>query len=104
VRLKGYLPNQDFLASLQNGLGRMAFVHKKYANADRWYDDVLARFGSSTRWLRQCFWQAVARYQTSHDHTVLGTVAEELRPAHPASIGASNAIPWLPPESKKEVA
>ena len=35
LRLEGYLPNQDFLASLENGLGRIALVHKKYADADR---------------------------------------------------------------------
>ena len=31
VRLEGSLPNGDFLAALMNGLGRLAFVRKKYA-------------------------------------------------------------------------
>jgi hypothetical protein len=36
VRLEGYLPNNDFVAALMSGLGCIAFVHKKYADAERW--------------------------------------------------------------------
>ena len=34
ARLEGYLPNNDFNAALRNGLGRIAFVHKKYSDAE----------------------------------------------------------------------
>ena len=44
ARLEGYLPNNDFVAALMSGLGRIAFVYKKLADAKRWYGDVLARF------------------------------------------------------------
>ena len=47
VRLEGYLPNHDFMAALKNGLGCIAFVQKKYADAERWYGDVIAQFGDS---------------------------------------------------------
>jgi len=47
ARLEGYLPNNDFVAALMSGLGRIAFVRKKYADAERWYGDVLARFAES---------------------------------------------------------
>ena len=47
VRLEGYLAKNDFNAALMNGLGRIAFVHKKYTDAERWYGDVVARFGES---------------------------------------------------------
>jgi thioredoxin-related protein len=47
VRLEGYLPNNDFMAALKNGLGRIAFVQKKYGDAERWYGDVVARCGDS---------------------------------------------------------
>ena len=47
VRLEGYLPNNDFMAALKNGLGRIAFVYKKYADAERWYGDVIAHSGDS---------------------------------------------------------
>jgi hypothetical protein len=47
VRLEGYLPNNDFVAALMSGRGRIAFVQKKYSDAERWYGDVGARFANS---------------------------------------------------------
>ena len=96
VRLEGYLPNDDFMAALEGGLGRIAFVHKKYADAERWYGDVVTRFGHSHSAPGAMYWRAVARYKATSDHTVLGKVAEELRNRYPASVWASKAIPWLP--------
>src|SRR6202158_6241694 len=95
VRLEGYLPNRDFVAALIGGLGRIAFVQKKYADADRWYGDVAARFGDSHLAPEAMYWRAVARYKATNDHTVLGKVAEELRKTYPSSVWASKAIPWL---------
>jgi hypothetical protein len=104
VRLEGYLPNSDFLAALESGLGRIAFVQKKYVDAEGWYDDVVARFGQSHFAPEASYWGAVARYKATNDHTVLGNVAEELRKTHPSSVWAAKAIPWLPKQSKREVA
>ena len=104
VRLEGYLPNADFIAALENGLGRIAFVHKKFADAERWYNDVLTQFGESHSAPGAMYWRAVAHYKATDDHTVLGKVAEELRGKYPSSVWASKAIPWLPKESKREVA
>jgi len=103
-RIEGYLPNEDFFGTLENGLGRIAFVHKKYADADRWYSDVAARFSGSYAAPEAMYWRAVAHYKATNDHTVLGKVAEELRRAHPSSIWASKAIPWLPAQPTREVA
>jgi hypothetical protein len=50
------------------------------------------------------YWRAVARYKATNDHGVLGKVAEELRNLYPASVWTSKAIPWLPKETKREVA
>jgi hypothetical protein len=104
VRLEGYLPNTDFVAALECGLGRIAFVHKNYADAERWYGDVVERYGRSHAAPGAMYWRAVAHYKGTNDHAVLNKVAEELRQSHPASVWAAKAIPWLPSESKKEVA
>lgn len=104
VRLEGYLTNTDFVAALESGLGRIAFVQKNYADAERWYGDVLTRFAQSHSAPGAMYWRAVSHYKATNDHTVLGKVAEELRKMYPASVWATKAIPWLPPESKKEVA
>jgi hypothetical protein len=95
VRLEGYLTNIDFMAALTSGLGRIAFVQKKYADAQRWYDDVVTRFGQSHSAPGAMYWRAVARYSATHDHTVLSKVAEELTTTYPSSVWASKAIPWL---------
>ena len=96
VRLEGYLANDDFKAALESGLGRIAFVHKKYADAQRWYGNVVTRFGQSHSAAAAMYWRAVAQYKATNDHTVLIKVSEELRSRYPSSVWASKAIPWLP--------
>jgi hypothetical protein len=96
VRLEGYLTNQDFIAALMSGLGRMAFVRKKFADAERWYDDVVTRFGQTHVAPEAMYWRGVARYSATHDHTALGKAAEQLRATYPSSVWAEKAIPWLP--------
>ena len=95
ARLEGYLPNNGFNAFLRNGLGRIAFVQKKYADAERWYGDVIARYGDSHFAPEAMYWRAVAHYKATNDHTGLGRVAEELRSTYPSSVWASKGIPWL---------
>ena len=104
VRLEGYLPNNDFVAALMSGVGRIAFVHKKYADAERWYGDVVARFANSHAAPGAMYWRAVSQYKATNDHAVLGKVAEELRSTYPSSVWASKAIPWLPKQSSEAVA
>ena len=87
VRLEGYLPNNDFVAALMSGLGRIAFVQKKYADAERWHGDVVARFGQSHVAPEAMYSRAVSQYSASHDHTVLGKVAEELRKTYRPAFG-----------------
>lgn len=63
VRLEGYLLNNDFNAALKIGLGRIAFVQKKYADAERWYGDVVANFGNSHLEPEAMYWRAVSQLQ-----------------------------------------
>lgn len=94
VRLEGYLPNNDFMAALTSGLGRIAFVEKKYTDAERWYG-VVANFDGAHSAPEATHWRAVAHFKATNDHTVLDAVAEELRSRYPSSEWASKAIPWL---------
>lgn len=104
VRLEGYLPNRDFVAALENGLARIAFVEKKFTDAERWYNDVVTRFPVSHSAPGAMYWRGVSHYKATNDHSVLGKVAEELRRDYPASVWAAKAIPWLAQEPQKEVA
>lgn len=96
ARLEGYLPNIDFIAALEAALGRIAFVRKKYADAECWYGDVVNHFAKSHSASEAVYWRAVAQYKATNDHTVLDNVSEELGRTYPSSIWASKAIPWLP--------
>ena len=80
---------------LKNGLGRIAFVQKKYADAERWYGDVVAHCSHSHFAPEAMYWRAVAQYSATHDHSVLGKVAEELRSKYPSRVWTSKAVPWL---------
>lgn len=95
VRIEGYLNNEGFKAALENGLGRIAFVHKKYTDAERWYGDVVSRFARSHAAPGAMYWKAVSHYKATNDHTVLGQVAEDLRSKYPSSVWAEKAVPWL---------
>ena len=78
MRLENNLPNNDFMTAPKNDLGRLPCVQKKYADAERWYGDVVAKYGDSHFAPEAMYWRAVAQYSASHDHTVLGKIAEEL--------------------------
>ena len=45
------------------------------------------------------YWRAVTQYKATNDPTVLSEVAEELQSKYPASVWATKAIPWLPPQA-----
>jgi TolA-binding protein len=95
VRIEGYLPNSDFMAALENGLGRIAFARKKYDEAFRWYDDVVNRFGQTHYAAEAMYWRAVTEYRKTQDHNVLSKVAEDLKAQYPDSVWATKALPWL---------
>jgi TolA-binding protein len=95
VRLEGYLPNADFVAALECGLGRLAFIQKKYLDAAGWYNDVVTRFGQTHSAPGATYWRAVTEYRQTRDHGVLAKVAEDLRARYPSSVWAAKAIPWL---------
>ena len=83
VRLEGYLTNTDFTAALTSGLGRLALVHKKFGDAERWYDAVVTRFGQSHAAPGAMYWRGVARYSATHDHAVLAKVESLMREVRP---------------------
>lgn len=94
VRLEGYLLKNDFDAWLRCGLGRLAFMKKKFTDAEPWYDEVATRFADSHFGAEATYWRGVARYSATHDHTVLAPLAAELQEKYPGSVWSEKAIPW----------
>ena len=103
ARIEGYLPNADFRAALENALGRVALFKKDYVEAERWFDDVLARFSKTDAAPEAVYWRGVAQYRRTNDHHTLSRVADELNRSYPDSVWAKKAIPWGP-APQKEVA
>jgi hypothetical protein len=94
-RLEGYLPIEDFNAFLIMGLGRVAFMRKDWAEAERRYSEVIERFPNSKYAAEATYYESVSRYSASHDHEILADVAERFKQKYQDSAWAVRSLPWL---------
>jgi hypothetical protein len=103
-RIEGYLLREEFAAQLELGLGRIAFMHKQWAEAEKWYNDVADRYAGSASAAEAIYWAGVSQYKKSNDHTVLGRVAQRLAEKQPEAIWTEKASVWLPPAAQTKTA
>ena len=75
------------------GLARIAFSHKQFREAEKLYGEIAKKYPSSTAAPEALYWEAVAHYKGTNDHTSLGAVVEKLK-RYPSSVWAEKAIPW----------
>ncbi|HEV2915330.1 MAG TPA: thioredoxin fold domain-containing protein [Pyrinomonadaceae bacterium] len=93
-RLEGYLPKEEFRAQLELGLARVAFMHKKWAEAERRYAQIVERYPDSKVAPEAVYWRGVSHYKATNDHTVLGEVAEQFKRKYQDSVWAQKASVW----------
>lgn len=93
-RIEGYLPKEEFRAQLELGLARVAFMNKRWADAERRYTDVLDRYPESAAAPEALYWKGVSHYKATNDHTVLGDLPGEFQ-KYPDSIWALKTIAWV---------
>jgi len=93
-RIEGYLPKDEFAAQLLLGVARVAFMQKKWKDAEALYSQILNDYPKSTAAPEAVYWKAVSHYKATNDHTVLGEVPKTLQQKYPNSIWAKKAIPW----------
>jgi outer membrane protein assembly factor BamD (BamD/ComL family) len=93
-RIEGYLPKDEFTAQLLLALARVAFMQKKWADAETLYDEILQKYPNSTTAPEAVYWKAVSHYKGTNDHTVLGDVQKILQQKYPNSVWATKAQPW----------
>lgn len=93
-RIEGYLPKNWFRARLEMGTGRVAFVHKKFADAEKTYAGVAEKHADTAVAPEAIYWRAVSHYKATNDHTVLGEVAQELSRKYPDSEWMLKTLPW----------
>ena len=93
-RIEGYLPKTEFQAQLELGLARVAFMSKKWADAEERYGRVLELYPESKAAPEAMYWQGVSRYKATNDHTVLGELPEKFKEKYPDSEWALKTIAW----------
>jgi hypothetical protein len=93
-RIEGYLPKDWFRARLMMGLARLAFMHKKFADAQQIYADLANRVGDLAVGAEAIYWRDVCKYKATNDHTVLGPAAEELAQKFPTDEWRLKSLPW----------
>jgi Tetratricopeptide repeat len=94
LRLEGYLPRDEFRAHLEMGLARVAFMRKRWADAEQWYDGVVERYPDSKAAPEAVYWRGVCRYKRTSDHAALGEVADEFKQKYQDSAWALKASVW----------
>lgn len=100
--MEGYLPRKEFSAQLELGLSRIAFMHKQWAEAEKWYGHIAEAYGDTATAAEAMYWAAVTHYKKTNDHTGLGRVGQQLAQQFPNSIWTEKASVWLPatPQAK----
>jgi outer membrane protein assembly factor BamD (BamD/ComL family) len=93
-RSEGYVPREEFFAELHLGLARVAFMRKDWAEAERLYGEVVARFPNTTGAAEAVYWRGVSRYKGTSDHTSLPAVAAEFERHYQQSPWAVKASIW----------
>ena len=94
LRVEGYLPREEFRAHLEMGLARVAFMSKRWADAERRYAQVIERHPDSKVAPEAVYWRGVSHYKATNDHTALGEVAEQFKQKYQDSVWAQKASVW----------
>ncbi len=76
------------------GLARVAFMRKKFADAQKLYASIADRFSHLDLAAEALYWRDVCKYKATNDHTVLEPVAKELAAKFPGDEWQLKSIPW----------
>ncbi|HYW73174.1 MAG TPA: hypothetical protein VE961_19255 [Pyrinomonadaceae bacterium] len=93
-RVEGYLPRDWFRARLEMALGRLAFMKKKFADAEKVYAQIIEQRADTGVVAEAIYWRGVSRYKATNDHTVLGEFARELAERYPGDEWMLKSVPW----------
>ena len=93
-RYEGYPPTDEFRPQLELGLARVAFMNKKWSDAERRYGEVLDRYPNSKAAPEALYWKGVSHYKATNDHTVLSELAEQFKQKYSDTIWALKTLAW----------
>lgn len=93
-RLVGYIPNDDLLAHLEMGLGKIAFDRDRYAEAGKHFQTVVDRHPEAGAAPEAVFLHGVAGYRKTHDAKALRRIYDTLSTKYPQSEWARRSKPY----------
>ena len=93
-RIEGYLPKEWFRARLELSVARVAFMHKKFADAQQIYAEVAERFADLALAAEAIYFRDVCKYKATNDHTVLEPASKELAAKFPNDEWQLKSLPW----------
>ena len=93
-RIEGYLPKDEFAAQLKLRPARVAFIGKKWADAEQLYDEIAQKHPGTEAAPEAVYWRGVSRYKKTNDHTVFAEVVKTLAEKYPESVWNKAASPW----------
>jgi TolA-binding protein len=93
-RIEGYLPREEFFAQVKLGLARVAFLGKRFEEAEAIYNEIIQHHPNSASAAEAIYWRGVAQYKRTKDHMVLNAVAKEFAQHFQGSIWAEKASIW----------
>jgi hypothetical protein len=93
-RIVGYVPDDDFLAHLELGLGKVAFNRDRYAEAVDHLQAVVDRHPGSGAAPEAVFLHGVAGYRKTHEAKPLRLAYETLSKRYPQSEWARRSKPY----------
>jgi Thioredoxin-like domain len=93
-RIEGFLPAEDFLSQLALGLGQSAFARQQFAEAEKWFRDVVKQHGGTEAAPEALYWAGVAKYKASNDAKALGETAAAFGKQYQQSSWAKKASVW----------
>lgn len=94
-RFSGFLPEDDFLAELQLGLGRAAFSRGQFKEAETDFNGVVNEHAQSVAAPEAIYWRGVSAYKATNNPEPLKRAGETLREKYPDSEWAKKSSVWL---------
>jgi len=93
-RVEGFLPADDLLAQLDLGLGKIAFQHSQYGDAEKRFRSVFKNYAATAAAPEACYWAGVSAYKASNDPQHLAATARLLKERYPDSEWSRKSSVW----------
>ena len=96
-RVEGFLPADDLLAQLTLGLAHSAFARGQFADAERWYREVVEKYPNSEAAPEALYWAGVSHYKATDDASALAETAAHFKNRYESASWAKKASVWAKP-------